>query len=125
MLRGREFTAGEEADATGVEPVIIDAPLAAQLFPDEDPIGRLLQFGAQSGGPDAQPMQIVGVAPAVRHDLMTRDPEGAHLPVVGPQPGQSHVCLCPRRRRRGCRRHPASGARPTAMRSMRPCRWCR
>jgi putative ABC transport system permease protein len=78
MLRGREFTAGEEADAAGVEPVIIDAPLAVQLFPDEDPVGRLLQFGEQSGSPDAQPMQIVGVAPGLRHDLMERDPE-AHI----------------------------------------------
>jgi putative ABC transport system permease protein len=78
MLRGREFTAAEEADATGVEPVIIDAPLAAQLFANEDPIGRMLQFGAQSGGPEAQPMQVVGVAPGLRHDLMKQDPE-AHI----------------------------------------------
>lgn len=78
MLRGREFTPGEEAGATGAEPVIIDATLAAQLFPDEDPVGRLLQFGAQSGGDEAQPMQIVGMAPAVRHDLMERDAE-AHI----------------------------------------------
>lgn len=78
MLRGREFTASEEADSTGIEPVIIDAPLVALLFPDEDPIGRVLQFGAQSGSPDAQPMQIVGVAPGLRHDLMERDPE-AHI----------------------------------------------
>jgi putative ABC transport system permease protein len=78
MLRGREFTPGEEADATGVEPVIIDAPLAAQLFANEDPIGRLLQFGEQSGGSEAQPMQIVGVAPGLRHDLMRRDAE-AHI----------------------------------------------
>lgn len=78
MLRGREFTAAEEAGATGANPVIIDAALAAQLYPDEDPVGRLLQFGAQYGGDDAQPMQIVGVAPTVRHDLMTRDAE-AHL----------------------------------------------
>ncbi|MGE0865527.1 MAG: ADOP family duplicated permease [Vicinamibacterales bacterium] len=78
MLRGREFTAAEEAGATGTEPVIIDAALAAQLYPDEDPVGRLLQFGAQYGGDDAQPMQIVGVAPPVRHDLMERDAE-AHI----------------------------------------------
>lgn len=51
--RGREFTPGEEADATGVEPVIIDATLAAQLFSTEGPEGRMLQFGAQSGGDDA------------------------------------------------------------------------
>ncbi len=78
MLRGREFTPGEDADATGIEPVIIDATLAAQLFANEDPVGRMLQFDAQSGGDDARPLQIVGVAPGVRHNLMERDPE-AHI----------------------------------------------
>ena len=78
MLRGREFTRGEEADSSGVEPVIIDAPLAALLFPDEDPVGRVLQFGEQSGGSEAQPMQVVGVAPGLRHDLLERAPE-AHI----------------------------------------------
>jgi len=53
-------------------------PLATLLFPDEDPVGRVLQFGAQSGGADLQPMQIVGVAPGLRHDRLTREPE-AHI----------------------------------------------
>jgi putative ABC transport system permease protein len=79
MLRGREFTAVEEAGPTpGIEPVIIDAPLAALLFPDEDPIGRVLQFGITTSTPDAQPMQIIGVAQGTRHDLLERDAQ-AHI----------------------------------------------
>ena len=50
MLRGREFTVAEEAAVGGTSPVIIDAALADQLFPNEDPVGQLLQFGADSGG---------------------------------------------------------------------------
>ena len=73
MLRGREFTAAEEAAPTGTQPVIIDAPLAAKLFPNEDPIGRVLQFGLNDDA-DAQPMEIVGLAPGLRHDLTDIEP---------------------------------------------------
>lgn len=75
MLKGREFTAAEETDATATIPVIIDAPLAAKLFANEEPIGQFLQFGALSGSPESKPMTIVGVAPGVRHDLFSANPE--------------------------------------------------
>ena len=75
MLKGREFTAAEETGAAEPLPVIIDAPLAARLFVNEDPIGQLMQFGAQSGSPESKPMTIVGVAPGVRHDLFSAEPE--------------------------------------------------
>jgi predicted permease len=78
MLRGREFTAAEEADQGGTAPVIIDQALADKLFANEDPVGQLLQFGADSGTADSKPMLIVGVAPTIRHDLFETNPE-AHI----------------------------------------------
>lgn len=75
MLRGREFNAAEEADEGGTPPVIIDKALADRLFANEDPIGQLLQFGADSGTADSKPMLIVGVAPTIRHDLFENKPE--------------------------------------------------
>jgi predicted permease len=75
MLRGREFTDSETMAIAGMRPVIIDAALAARLFPNEDPIGRSLQFGAEVTRHQGQPMLIVGVAPTVRHDLFTSEPE--------------------------------------------------
>lgn len=75
MLRGREFTAAEEAAVGGTTPAIIDAGLAERLFANENPIGQLLQYGADSGKPDSQPMLIVGVAPGVKHDLFENRPE--------------------------------------------------
>jgi predicted permease len=78
MVRGREFTAAEESDEGGTPPVIIDQALADRLFANEDPVGQLLQFGADSGTADSRPMLIVGVAPTVRHDLFERQPE-AHI----------------------------------------------
>jgi predicted permease len=76
MRRGREFTAAEEMGRSGSRPVIIDAALADKLFPNEDPVGHVLQFGASSREAFAeQPMDIIGVAPTVRHDLFEREPE--------------------------------------------------
>lgn len=75
MLRGREFTAAEEIGVSAAPPVIIDAALAAKLFPNEDPIGEVLQFGADARRADAKPMEIVGVAPTMRHDLFAREAE--------------------------------------------------
>lgn len=75
MLRGREFTAAEETGVSGTEPVIVDAGLADRLFPNENPVGQLLQFGADSGTADSQPMLIVGVAPGLKHDLFESAPE--------------------------------------------------
>ena len=82
MLRGREFTASEEAAVGGTVPVVIDAGLADRLFANENPIGQLLQYGANSGTPESKPMLIVGVAPGVRHDLFESKPEPhIYLPV--------------------------------------------
>lgn len=75
MLRGREFNAAEEADEGGTPVAIIDKALADELFPNEDPIGQILQYGADSGTVDSKPMLIVGVAPTLRHDLFARAPE--------------------------------------------------
>jgi predicted permease len=86
MLRGREFTAAEEVGIGGTPPVIVDKALADALFANEDPVGQILQFGADSHGADAQPMQIIGVAPTVRHDLFAAEPEPhIYLPSGGSQ----------------------------------------
>ena len=75
MVRGREFTAAEEIGAGGTAPVVIDQALVDRLFPNEDPIGQLLQYGANSGTAESKPMLIVGVAPPVKHDLFESKPE--------------------------------------------------
>ncbi|HXW08387.1 MAG TPA: FtsX-like permease family protein [Vicinamibacterales bacterium] len=78
MVRGREFTAAEEAAGGGTTPVIIDVTLAERLFANENPDGQSLQYGADSGAADSKPMVIVGLAPEVKHDLFKNRPE-AHL----------------------------------------------
>ena len=87
MLRGREFDAAEERGVVGLKPVIISEPLAKQLFPNEDPIGRTIQFGG-AGAPgkgvnmsdDAEDkvgkdaLQVIGIAPGLRHGLFDPAP---------------------------------------------------
>ncbi len=75
MLQGREFTAAEETAVGGTTPVIIDAGLAERLFKGENPVGQLLQYGANAGTPESTPMLIVGVAPGIKHDLFEPKPE--------------------------------------------------
>jgi predicted permease len=76
MLRGREFNASEEAGPTAGTRVIVDAALASKLFPDEDPIGQVLQWGKDETDHDADPlMEIIGVAPTLKHELTEVDPE--------------------------------------------------
>jgi putative ABC transport system permease protein len=75
MVQGRDFTAAEEATVGDTTPVIVDVTLAERLFANENPVGQVLQYGADFGTADSKPMVIVGIAPAVKHNLFARRPE--------------------------------------------------
>jgi predicted permease len=87
MLRGREFDLGEERGVSGSKPVIISEPLAKQLFQNEDPIGRTIQYGGAGAAgkgvnisDDAEDkvgrdtLQVIGIAPGLRHGLFDAAP---------------------------------------------------
>jgi predicted permease len=80
MVKGRDFTAAEERAANGPRVAIIDVVLAKQLFPNEDPIGQMIRFPPREGEAysDHEPMQVVGVAPTMREELMDQG-EDAHV----------------------------------------------
>jgi putative ABC transport system permease protein len=61
LVRGREFTKQDEAQAAGL--VIINQAFKRRYFPDEDPIGKRITLG----GYDDQLGEIVGVVGDVRH----------------------------------------------------------
>ena len=92
LLRGREFTAAEEADEGGTPPVIVDQALADKLFVNEDPIGQILQYGGNYGTTDSKPMLIVGVVPTLHHDLFANAPE-PHIYVPTGSSGSSRLFL--------------------------------
>jgi predicted permease len=80
MVKGREFTAAEESQPNAARVAIIDTVLAKQLFPNEDPVGQMIRFTPRDGEvyTDHEPMQIVGVAPTMREELMDQG-EDAHI----------------------------------------------
>ncbi|MGD8319020.1 MAG: ABC transporter permease [Gemmatimonadota bacterium] len=55
VLRGRPVTAQDGPDDPRV--ALVNQTMAKRLWPGEDPLGRTLRFG----GPDADPVQVVGV----------------------------------------------------------------
>jgi predicted permease len=77
MARGREFTLAEEQTDSGPPVAIVDVQLARQLFGEANPIGRSVLWRVRQAE-TAQPYVIVGVAPALRHDLFDAMPK-SHL----------------------------------------------
>jgi predicted permease len=77
MLRGREFTRAEEESASAPRVAIVDEMFATQLFAGQDPIGRMIRLAPapnDPGGGRGEPMEIVGVAPPLREELLDRGP---------------------------------------------------
>jgi predicted permease len=91
-VRGREFTPAEEQDPGAPRVAIIDEPLARQLFGNENPVGQQVQLpGRDETAPasgngivvndtsaERQLLEVVGVAPGLRHDLFDKAPV-AHI----------------------------------------------
>lgn len=81
MLKGRDFSATEEQSPDAPRVAIIDEVLARQLFPNEDPVGQTIRFVPREGRTDPngrEPLQIVGVSPTMREELMDQG-EDAHI----------------------------------------------
>ena len=85
MLRGREFDAIEVAANSRSHVAIIDEPLARELWPGEDPLGRNIRLSGKSGT-----VQIVGVVPGIRNELTDKAPS-SHVYVPFGQDYRSSV----------------------------------
>jgi putative ABC transport system permease protein len=62
LLRGREFDGRDQPGAAHV--ALISASLARAKWPNEDPIGKIIEFGNMDG--DLRPFTVVGVVGDVR-----------------------------------------------------------
>jgi predicted permease len=85
VLRGREFDAIEVAANSSSHVAIIDEPLAHELWPGLDPLGRNVKLSGKSGT-----VQIVGVVPGIRNDLTEKAPS-SHVYVPFGQDYRSSV----------------------------------
>ncbi len=84
LVRGRVFTDRDRNDSAAV--VVINETLAARYFPGQDPIGRRVRVGFNTG----TPREIVGVVATERHAGLGADPHnGAYVPYYQfPRAGQ-------------------------------------
>jgi putative ABC transport system permease protein len=67
FLRGRNFTPQEVRDSAKV--LVISESLAAQTFPNEEPLGKRLVMGFRN-----EPFEIVGIVGDVRHRSLAQTP---------------------------------------------------
>jgi putative ABC transport system permease protein len=79
LLRGRDFTEADGADAPRV--AIVNESFAAKFLPGEDPVGRHLRVRQRDG--DGPSITIVGLAPDMyMGGIRNRDPEGFYIPLA-------------------------------------------
>ncbi len=76
VLRGRTFTEAEDQPSSA-QNAIIDVRLAQFAFGAADPIGRTVRMPVREGDTTTIPLTIVGVVPAIRHDLFDNAGVGA------------------------------------------------
>jgi predicted permease len=70
LLAGREFTRLEEQSPAASPVALVDQALVDQLFPGRNPIGQVLHMSTRPDRADDEAVEIVGVVPAVRDDLV-------------------------------------------------------
>ncbi len=79
LQRGRTFSATEANEAGSNPVVIVNDRLARQLWPDGEPLGRLVQLADDP----AVSYEVIGVVPATRHTLFESQPDpGFYLPLA-------------------------------------------
>jgi predicted permease len=72
LLRGRDITDGDGAEAAGV--VIINETTARRFWPDEDPLGQSITIGPPMFTDVGEPRVVVGVVGDVREFGLDMDP---------------------------------------------------
>jgi predicted permease len=77
MPRGREFTAAEERQASA-RLAILDRATADRLFAGDNPIGQMVQHPAPTAGAPPELLEVIGIAPPIRHQPFDLVP-GPHV----------------------------------------------
>ncbi len=81
ILRGRDFTLLDDADAAGV--VLVNQRFAERFFPGEDPVGRRIREGTSDS--EEEWRTIVGIVPNMQmqgFDPEETDPAGYYVPLA-------------------------------------------
>ena len=87
VLNGRVFNSGDTPEATHV--AVISASLAKSKWPNESPIGKIIQFGNMDG--DLRPFTVVGVVGDVRDQNLATDPTPTFYAYLPQRPRHGNV----------------------------------
>ena len=71
LLKGRQFDKRDQPNSIHV--ALVSASLAKSKWPNEDPIGKVIQYGNMDG--DLRPFTIIGVVGDVRGESLAADPQ--------------------------------------------------
>ena len=92
LLSGRVFNSGDSPDAAHAG--IISASLAKSKWPNESPLGKIIQYGNMDG--DLRPYTVVGVVGDVRDQNLANEPSPtfyAYQPQRQNAAGELHVVM--------------------------------
>jgi len=89
LLRGRLFDGRDGPDSPHA--ALISESLAQAVWPKEDPLGRLIEFGNMDG--DLRPLTIVGVVGDIRANGLEAPPEPIIYTDILQRPHQSNVSI--------------------------------
>jgi putative ABC transport system permease protein len=81
LLKGRSFDDRDTRESARV--VLVDEYMAAQLWPDQDPIGRRIRTGGFDVTPDTPWMTVIGVVGRVKQDSLDGEPRMAYYRYQG------------------------------------------
>jgi predicted permease len=85
VIAGRTFNDGDRAGSPEV--AVINAALARKQWPNENAIGKVIEFGNIDG--DLTPMTIVGIVGDTREEDLAAEPDGAVYVNFNQRPGNS------------------------------------
>lgn len=71
LLTGRLFTEHDTRDTDRV--IIVDEPLARQLWPDQDPLGKRVRSGGFDASSDSPWLKVAGVVGRIKQDRLDAD----------------------------------------------------
>lgn len=92
LVRGRLFDERDAPDATNV--AVISESLAKTRWPNEDPIGKQIEFGNMDG--DLRPMKVVGIVGDIRERGLDAEPQPMLYGNASQRPGSAgtfHVVI--------------------------------
>lgn len=80
IVKGRDFTRAEMESTGGLKVAVIDERLAQNIWPNEDPLGRMIVFENPSGYSNENAMKVVGIASPIISDFIMRTDPQVYVP---------------------------------------------